>query len=223
MTKQAVLGPIDPSVNNPLNPAVNAGGQPVRVPVSVENLRGFLDAARDELSIKGEAALSQLLMKLTDHVHPLVIGEVFRSRAQIRFLAEKLLRGQVTDKEKMQLIIDFLCADSGSHDYSINRREAGEFGLNIEKPSTELYGMLKSIHASYNEELKLLEPYSQQSSLGGNQTAQYSEIRGLIEGTAGGCYQFVSEGTLTQVMLNTPMGQQFGIQDQRAFEGWRKI
>ena len=37
MTKQAALGPIDPSVNNPLNPQVTMGNQPMGVvPVSVE-------------------------------------------------------------------------------------------------------------------------------------------------------------------------------------------
>ena len=223
MTKQAVLGPIDPSVNNPLNPGVNVGNQVVRVPVSVENLRGYLDAIRQELEIKGEAALSQLLITLADHVHPLVMGEVFRSRAQIRFLAEKLLKGQVPDKEKMQSIIDFLCADSGSHDYSINRREARECGLNVDKPDQELYDMLKSVHASYDDELKVLSPYSHQAVLGGNANATYSETRGLVEATVGGCYQFVSEGLLTHVTLNTPMGQQIVVSDQRNFEGWRKV
>ena len=42
MTKQAALGPIDPSVvNNPLNPSVNVSGQIMRVPVSVENVLGY--------------------------------------------------------------------------------------------------------------------------------------------------------------------------------------
>ena len=31
MTKQAVLGPIDPSVNSPLNPQVSVGGRKARV------------------------------------------------------------------------------------------------------------------------------------------------------------------------------------------------
>lgn len=223
MTKQAVLGPIDPSVNSPLNPTINIGGQPSRVPVSVENLRGYLDAAREELKIKGDASLSQLLISLSSHVHPLVIGEVFRSRAQIRFLAEKLLRGQVSDKKKVQSLIDFLCADSGSHDYSINRREAADFGLNVEKPSEEFYQILRQIHNSFAEELKLLSPYSQQSLLGNSPSVSYSEVRGLVEGTNGGCYQFLSEGTLTKVMVQTPIGQQPGVTDQRTFEGWRKL
>ena len=43
MTKQAALGPIDPSVNHPLNPQVSIDGRPPKlVPVSVESVRGYL-------------------------------------------------------------------------------------------------------------------------------------------------------------------------------------
>lgn len=58
MTKQAALGPIDPSINNPLNPQTTIRGQAVQVPVSVESVRGYLNAAREELQIKGEQATS---------------------------------------------------------------------------------------------------------------------------------------------------------------------
>ena len=116
MTKQAALGPIDPSINNPLNPQAIVDGQSKQVPVSVENVRSYLDAARDELKIGGEEALTSILLNLTSHIHPLVLGEIFRSQAQIRFLAEKLLPRQVNDNEKIKSIINFLCADSGSHD-----------------------------------------------------------------------------------------------------------
>ena len=165
MTKQAALGPIDPSVNNPLNPQAIVNGQSRQIPVSVENVRGYLDAARDELGIKGEQALTSVLLNLTGHIHPLVLGEIFRSQMQIRFLAEKLLPRQVSDSNKIKSIIDFLCADSGSHDYTIDRREAAGLGLNVEKPSDTLYKLLRNIHLSYVEELKLLEPYAPQAYL----------------------------------------------------------
>ena len=108
MTKQAALGPIDPSVNNPLNPQASIGGQSKQVPVSVESVRGYLDAARQELEIQDEQALTSVLLNLTNHIHPLVLGEIFRSQAQIRFLANKLLPRQVDDTEKIKSIIDFL-------------------------------------------------------------------------------------------------------------------
>lgn len=226
MTKQAALGPIDPSVNNPLNPRTDIGGGQIKpVPVSVESVRGYLDAVREELKIKGESELAAVLMNLTEHIHPLVLGEIFRSQAQIRFLAKKLLPTQVEDEGKVGSIIDFLCGESGSHDYTINRREAAELGLKIEKPSDALYGLLRNVHLDYREELQLLEPYTPQSLLRGvavNDSVSYSIPRALLEGTYGESYQFVSEGTLTRVQVQTPNGPQEGVKDDRSFEGWRK-
>jgi len=226
MTKQAALGPIDPSVNNPLNPIASVGGQSKQVPVSVESVRGYLEAAREELNIKGQPELTSVLLNLTSHIHPLVLGEIFRTRAQIRFLAEKLLPRQVADKEKIKSIIDFLCADSGSHDYTIDRREAAGLGLNIEKPSDDFYKLLRQIHLSYTRELKLLEPYTPQVFLAGkkvNMPVPFTITRALVEGTIGGCYGFLSEGTLSRVVLKTNNGSQEGVKDERTFEGWRKL
>jgi hypothetical protein len=224
MTKQAALGPIDPSVNNPLNPQINMGGNQMgRVPVSVEAVLGYLGAAKDELKITSEGNLTNVLLGLAGQVHPLVLGEIFRSRAQIRFLAGKLLPRQVKEKTNIKKIIDFLCADSGSHDYTINRREASELGLKVDTPSNSLYDLLRSIHLSYGKELELLEPYNPQVLLGVNPTVSYSLVRGLVEGTLGGCYQFVSEGTLTKSMVPGPVGPQEAITDQRTFEGWKKL
>ena len=226
MTKQAALGPIDPSVNNPLNPQASIGGQSKQVPVSVESVRGYLDAAREELNIKGEEALTSILLNLTSHIHPLVLGEIFRSQTQIRFLANKLLPRQVDDAEKVNSIIDFLCADSGSHDYTIDRREAADLGLKIEKPSDALYRQLRKIHLSYAEELKLLEPYTPHAYLAGAEMdtqIPFSITRALVEGTLGGCYGFVSAGTLMRIQVQTSNGPQEGVKDERTFEGWRKL
>ena len=223
MTKQAALGPIDPSVNNPLNPGVNVGNQLARVPVSVENVLGYLNAARDELGIKSEQALTSVLLGLSNQVHPLVLGEIFRTRAQIRYLARQLITRQISDEDKIKKIIDFLCADSGSHDYTINRREARNLGLKVETPSDELYALLRKIHLSYGEQLKLLQPYAPQIVLGTNPSVSLAEVRGLVETTDGGCYGFVTEGTLTKTNVPGPMGMQEAITDQRTFEGWKKL
>jgi hypothetical protein len=226
MTKQAALGPIDPSVNNPLNPRADIGGQSRQVPVSVESVRGYLTAAREELGIENSEALTSIFLGLSQHIHPLVLGEIFRSRAQIRFLARKLLPVQVKDEQQIDTIIDFLCADSGSHDYTINRREAAELGLNVEKPSEDLYRMLRSVNLDYMEELEMREPYTPQKYLAGVQVGQvipYMITRGLVEGPAGGCYAFVSQGSVAKIEVQTPTGLQGGVKDERSFEGWRKL
>lgn len=82
MTKQATLGPIDPSVNTPLNPQINGAGPEARVPVSVEAIKGFLELAKHELSISDENALATIFSTLAEKVHPLVLGEVYRAIGQ---------------------------------------------------------------------------------------------------------------------------------------------
>lgn len=224
MTKQAALGPIDPSVNGPLNPQAQFGNQLARVPVSVESVRGYLDAARVELGITGENGLTQVLIHLASHIHPLVIGDIFRSRAQIRNLAEKLLSRQVTTPDRVKAIIDFLCANSGSHDYTINRREANELGLTVEKPSAQFYEIIRNIYNSLVQQLKLLERFSPDTIVAAaTGPVRLNEVRGLVESTEGGCYAFTSEGVLTKIQVQTPAGVQDAISDQRSFEGWKKI
>ena len=67
MTKQATLGPIDPSLYTALNPRRPEGGI---FPVSVEAVKGYLEFAKNELGIQDEASLASIFEKLTDFVHP---------------------------------------------------------------------------------------------------------------------------------------------------------
>jgi hypothetical protein len=223
MTKQAALGPIDPSLTHPLGPQVPTGNQLARVPVSVEAVRGYIDAAKQDLKIEDANTLGAILTDLSNKVHPLVLGEIFRSRAQIRFLAEKLLNEHVVGTEKVRAIVDFLCADSGSHDYTINRREALALGLPVEKPSVEFYEKLKTIHKSYSTEMQLTEPVDPNTMVGPNSTAPYRMIRGLIESAGSGSFGFVSEGNMARQTVQTPVGPQEQIEDQRNFEGWKPL
>ncbi|SFW19116.1 hypothetical protein [Nitrosovibrio sp. Nv17] len=222
MTKQAALGPIDPSINHPLNPLIP--GSQARSPVSVEAVRGYLDAAK-ELGIDNGESATKLLVDLSNKVHPLVLGEIFRSQSQIRFLAKKLLKKQVKDEKKIDAIIDFLCAESGSHDYTINRREARELGLNIENPSDSFYSILRELHLSYVNEFKLLEPFDPWNLFPSEHlTVDYRLPRAAIESCKTGSHQYISEGTLSK----NPAGQETPdpnrvVNDRRNFEGWRKI
>ncbi|MYD45829.1 MAG: serine protease [Gammaproteobacteria bacterium] len=225
MTKQAALGPIDPSVSDPLNPQAVVNGQPTPVPVSVESVRGYLDAAREELQITDSEHLASILVNLSTHIHPLVLGSIFRTQSQIRFLARKLLSQQIENESTVESIIKFLCADSGSHDYTINRREALELGLKVDKPSDELYAVLRQLHLSFMNELKISEPYSQHSILQGmkrNSSVAYSIPRGFIESMDDIGYSFVSEGKLTLVAIPGDPPQE-GVKDDRHFEGWRRL
>ena len=227
MTKQASLGPIDPSVTTPLNPTVPGAGPNVRAPVSVEAIKGYLEIATKELSIKDDVAMATIFTALSAQVHPIVLGQVFRARSQIQVLARQLLKHQVTDPDKVDAIIAFLCSESGSHDYTIDRHEGRGLGLNIETPDDELYKLMREVHKSYRDELQLNQPYDPVSLLSGSLSTTYSFKRCLIESVDGGSHAFVSEGTLSKPPPSVPgafpqmiQGQ---IMDQRDFEGWRKI
>ena len=223
MTKQATLGPIDPSVNTPLNPQVPGGHPAARVPVNVEDVNSFLEHAREHLA---HQPVDRVFEKLSEGVHPLVLGNAFRARSQIRMLGERLLSNHMSDKTSINKALDFLCSESGSHDYTINRREARqELGLPIETPSSEFYETLKVLYDIISLELKLTEPLNINTlsvMLGNSDQVACTFTRGFIESVAGGSHAFLTEGTLTRRQGQDEFGQiSQGVGFQPDFEGWR--
>ena len=221
MTKQATLGPIDPSVNHRLNPQTPGAPPQARAPVSVEAITGYFEFLKANMG--EDADVSQHALNLAGHVHPLVLGQAYRTRSQIRMLGEKLLSKQIDGGERTKKVIDFLCSESGSHDYTINRKEAQEeLGLKVEKPNADLYGLIKEVQDDIREELELVSPFELKVFMGGATSRDYSFRRGLIESLSGGSHCFVSEGQFTKHQATTPQGgMQEVIQDTRSFEGWK--
>lgn len=220
MTKQATLGPIDPSVNTPLNPQY-PGRQPMAtLPVSVENVTAFLDQAK---ALVGTDAVAEIFDTLAQNVHPLVLGAAFRARPQIRMLGHRLLAKHIDDAAQIDRILDFLCTESGSHDYTVNRREARtELGLPIETPSWEMYGLIKNLYDDIAAELELTTPYDPRLILRGQNTGTYTLPRALIESVDGGSHALTSEGIIYLQRTEVQPGVwSDAITDQRTFEGWR--
>lgn len=218
MTKQATLGPIDPSLNTPLNPAIPK--VEATYPVSVEAVKGYLEFAREELGITDDSALANIMLKLSDNVHPLVLGQVYRSRAQMKMLAEKLLKNQISDQDQIQRITSFLCSESGSHDYTINRAEAKEtLGLNIEKPDYKMYKIIKSIYDDISDELGFSLPYTTEYLMERRcHDGSYSVKKALLESVKGGSYYFATEGKLIEQVRQD--GKRM-IHNQKTFDGWK--
>lgn len=233
MTKQATLGPIDPSLNTPLNPHIDGAPPQVRYPVSVEAVKGYMELAASS-GVKSEQEVTKILLDLSQKVHPLVLGQMHRSRSQIQMLAKRLLRYQVEDDAAVERIISFLCSDSGSHDYTINRREAADLGLNIEKPDDALYDLIKAIYNDLKDDMCLGQAFDPAQLLAGSNSVSYEFKRAIVESRHHGCYYFATEGTLSQMgppaaqfmqglpadVQNMPF-QGNMINDNRQFEGWR--
>jgi len=222
MTKQATLGPIDPSVNGPLNPEIPGAPPTVRAPVSVEAINGYLDFAKEGAGITDTANLAAIFQVLSDRVHPLVLGDVYRSRSQIRMLARRLVARQIQDDAKVQKILEFLISESGSHDYTIYRQEArDELGLNVVRPNDEEYARIKAIYTDFAEELQLSEPWSPEVALAGQTQVTYEIRRALVESVDGGSHAFASKGELTSRQVQPAPGVvQTLVEDRRTLEGW---
>ncbi len=223
MTKQAMLGPIDPSVNGPLNPGIPGINDPnVRVPVSVEYVNAYLEMAKNDFGITDQDNLTKIMLNLSEKIHPLTLGQVYKSKSQIQMLAKKLLSWQKFTPEKEEVIIKFLCSDSGSHDYSIRRKEAIEsLGLSVEKPDMDLYLMIKSVFDSISSEMELESPFNPLVLGGATPQVPYEFRRGLIESNVYGTDVFLSQGEIVKQQVNTPQGIQTMINDSRIFEGWK--
>lgn len=221
MTKQATLGPIDPSITRAMSPVVPNTNPPQRLPISVESVKGYFSLLKEEFGAKSDVALSAAYTKLSEYIHPLVLGDVYRTQKQIQMLAEKLLRMHDTDKKKIKNIVSFLCSDSGSHDYTINRTEARTLGLNVESPSQKTYNELKAWFIDIANELELKNAYDPAKVIGANNRVNYLFKRCLIESVAYGQDAFISEGTLVKDTVMVNGTERISIGNSLFYEGWR--
>ena len=167
------------------------------------------------------------LLDLSNKVHPLVLGQIFRSRQQIRDLAKRLLSRHTTESNKVKQIIDFLCSESGSHDYTINRREAHGLGLNVEKCAEDLYKILKALRKSYAKQMQLGTPFDIGTLAKPGCAVDYKFTRALIETAEHGAHHFISSGKIeaAEVIQDQPSGgklTQIAIRDNRRLDGWEK-
>lgn len=229
MTKQATLGPIDPSVNGPFNPMIPGINDPnAKLPVSVEYVNAYIEMAKTNFGINEQNCMKDLLLSLSEKIHPMTLGQVFRTRSQIQMLARKLMKWHKLTPEQQDEIIKFLCSESGSHDYSIHRGEAVEhLGLHVEKPTMDFYRVIKAIYDDISKELEFENPYNPNILLNQQNPYHYIFRRGLIESLYNGTDVYVSEGDLALTQIGGtigPMGPipvQNQLQDNRIFEGWK--
>lgn len=219
MTKQATLGPIDPSILTAFNPQIE--GQ--RIFVSVEDINGYLELAKQNLEDGTKLALAEAFKSLTANVHPLLLGSTFRSMRQIRMLAEKLITHQVKDVEKTNSIVSFLCSGAGSHDYTIDRIEATSLGLAIEKPTQDFYNVLKELWIEIRQFLDVERPFSLDHYVNDTDNYRYSVRRLLIESISGGSDIYYTEGFVDGKRRKGKiiMPNKKPLINKRSFDGWR--
>lgn len=209
MTRMGQLSPIDPSVTSPLGPFApipGAPGQQVRtVPVNVEDVINYIDLARKALDIHDEELLTRLYDRISQNVHPLVLGSVYRSREQIGFLAQMLLERHVEEKDRIKAIIEIITRGRFSHDYLIGRKEAREIlKLPVAEIDQRLDTSIVKLYNQYDHLLQLSVPYHPEQVLKGSSTAQTGTLDRAIVETIGLTHVYRSNREVSTFQLMPP-------------------
>lgn len=214
MGTHGFLSPIDPSVSSPFNPQAPGVQQPGMVtllPVSVEDMAGFLDLVRNETGPTNEKAMVEAINILADKVHPLALGAVYRAREQTNSLAKRLLSMHLHDETRVDHIVKQLTHELPTHNYLIGRSEAeNEIKIDIKKPSAEIDRIMWKLYKDYEDWLQLTEPFSAEHDLGAEQNKTIRYERAAVESIYNGKLSqhiFVTENVIFRA-AGTPAGMQ---------------
>ena len=187
MSRLGQLSPIDPSLNSPYNPPVPnlpPGAPPQFLPVSVEAVIGFINLARKEMNLHEDGALAEVFAGLTEKVHPLALGDVYRSREQITSLAERLLRmgsRKLSDPD-IKRIVEILTKGLGSHDYIMNRKEARQLlGDWVVRPDPKIEKDMMALFSEYSKILHLNTQQNPDEDLEGSKERVLTYVRAIVE------------------------------------------
>jgi len=221
MNRVSQLSPVDPSVQSPYGQQV-PGQQPL--PVSVEDVIGYLDLARSEANIKDDNAMASVFKELSSKVHPLVLGNVFRARAQIYMLATQLLTRHMGSEKatEVEAIVDKLTRQLYSHDYIIGRKEAKDIlGLNVEDTDEKTRNLVWRLYKEYEEVLQLTVPLTPALLLGDKEADTFVFNRAVIEsGFRVDAFQSQQEFKKVQVTPPGAPGPVVGYQSNVKYEQW---
>ncbi len=150
------LGPVDMQIT-----AAGEGGQAKTF--STEDISAFLDFVRDHLKITDQEHIRRLFEVTCKEVGTLGIGFTARSSKLAVDLGERLLALHMKDDEvgsKRRAIVETMSRKFQSHAYPVNRTEASEIGLPVNKKrDKDLEKLMWSVWLNIEEELKERSPF----------------------------------------------------------------
>ncbi len=227
MARPAQLSPVDPAVASPYNPPAPGPSPPGVVnllPLSVEDVSGYISMAKEQFGIVKEDSLTKVLEFLASQVHPIALGSVLRSREQMPMLVRKLMKMH-WPKEKagdIDGIVETLTKELGSHDYRISRREArDEIKLPVVFPSLELEALMWELFKKYQKVMELTSPYNAQASLGNQPQKTIVLRRAFIESTTL-THVYETHRSLTGIQIPQQGVQVTGVQEITLTEEWKE-
>ncbi len=202
MGKLSELTPVDPTTGHPFNPQ-NPINPQQRLEVSVEDLNSYLLFAKEKGEVKDEQMIDAYKL-LVEKLHPLSIGNAYRAYRMARLLTERLLwlhMDKEKDKERIKKIIKEITGDITIHAYPIDRDEATDLGLKIEKASDTLDKTMRELYELYASEMKLGQPFHPNELLAGKEMAEIDRGGAYLE-TADSSYRFTFTGKVKKNIRN---------------------
>src|SRR3989338_10771414 len=201
MGKLGELTPVDPTTDHPFNPQ-NPSNPHQRLPVSVEDLNSYLLFAKEKAEVKADQIIDSYKL-LVEKLHPLSIGNAYRAYRMAKMVSERLLCLHMGKKgeKKIKKIVKEMTGDITIHAYPIDRDEATELGLKIEKAADKVDKTMRELYDSYAYEMKLGQPFQPNELLLGKDSAEFERQGAYLE-TRNTSYQFTFSGKVQKIIRN---------------------
>lgn len=202
MSKLGELTPVDPSTGHPFNPS-NPYKQGQKLPISVEDLNSYFLLAKEQAGVEKEQ-MSEVMRILAEKVHPLALGNAYRTYRMGKMIAERLLRLHINpqkEKKRIDHIVKEITGDITIHAYPIDREEAKSIGLKIEKAIGETGEYMRKLYTSYAKAMKLGEKFNPQKILRKQDIEEFKYVGGYLE-TSDTSYQFSYKGKVKKTIKN---------------------
>ncbi|MDR1691004.1 MAG: hypothetical protein LBR42_04070 [Candidatus Methanoplasma sp.] len=151
MHPYACLGPIDPQIvdtHDPRNPRL----------FSSEDLKCFAEFMSSEMKMSDSEIGKSSVEFLSRVLDPISIGIAKKSMKLSENIASKLLSLHMTDKKKIENIVNEY-NNKSHHGYTISRSEAKSAGLPIIEPNADLEALMWDIWTDIETDLKCRVPF----------------------------------------------------------------
>lgn len=214
MGKLGELTPVDPSTGHPFNPQ-NPSNPQQKLEISVEDLNSYFLFAKEKAGVKDDQ-MDEVYKLLVDKLHPLSIGNAYRAYRMARMLTERLLSLHMDiekEKDKVKKIVKEITGDITIHAYPIDREEANELGLNIEKPTDETEKNMVDLYERYAEVMKLGQPFQPTELLSGQDVANIDYAGAYIDSKELS-YEFTFKGKVQKSIRNNQTAIDMNIDSQ---------
>jgi len=219
MGKLGELTPVDPTTMHPFNPQIPANPQKLSE-VSVEDLNSYLLFAKEKAEVKNEQMV-EVYKLLVEKLHPLSIGNAYRAYRMTKLLTERLLwlhMDKKTEEKLIKNIVKNMTGDITIHAYPIDRDEAVELGLKIEKAQEKLNKIMRELYEVYSKEMMLGKPFHPSELLKDKEIANINRGGAYLE-TSNLSYQFTFNGKVQKIIRNNESTIDLNFESQ----SWIKI